>query len=116
RLFPSPRRCFFPRPLSRSSHIPLPKMAMNHRKTIISGGFQHHLDPHRLTASPPSPGVLHPHAPSLLCPIKFSHEPPENNNIRRYLALCLLRHPFSNKRRHPMPPIPYPNGFKNLKR
>ncbi|KAL3365338.1 hypothetical protein AABB24_010471, partial [Solanum stoloniferum] len=102
--------------VSPLSQILPKKTAMDRRKTRTSGGFQHHLNTHRLTASPPSPGVLHPHAPSLLCPIKFGHEPPENNNIRRYLALCLLHHPFSNKRRHPMPPIPYPNSFRNLKR
>ncbi|KAH0657249.1 hypothetical protein KY285_032131 [Solanum tuberosum] len=89
---------------------------MNRRKTTKSGGLQHHPIPHRLTTSPPSPGAALPHAPSLLRPVKFGHEPPENNNIRRSLALCLLHHPFSNKRRHHMPPIPYPNGFKNLKR
>ncbi|KAL3380059.1 hypothetical protein AABB24_000598, partial [Solanum stoloniferum] len=98
RLFPSPRRCFFPRPLSRSSHIPLQKTAMNRRKTTISGGLQHRPIPHRLTTSPPSPGASLPYAPSLLRPVNFGHEPPENNNIRRSLALCLLHHPFLMKR------------------
>ncbi|KAL3365861.1 hypothetical protein AABB24_010800, partial [Solanum stoloniferum] len=92
---------------------PLPsRSAMNRRKTTISDGFQHHLNLHHLTTSPPSPGVLHPHAPSLFRPIKFGHKLPENNNIQRYLALCLLHYPFSDEKRHLMPPIPYPNGLK----
>ncbi|KAL3365315.1 hypothetical protein AABB24_010455, partial [Solanum stoloniferum] len=55
--------------------------------------------PHRLTTSPPSPGVLIPMPRHSLVPSKNGYETPENINFRRSLALCLLHHPFSNEKR-----------------